>query len=42
MATEESGGAATAAPHFVQKPEVSSARGVPQAVQKRGMSVLLY
>jgi hypothetical protein len=38
----EIGGAATAAPHFVQKLEVSSARDVPQAVQKRAMRVLLY
>jgi len=42
MATEESGGAATGAPHFVQKGVVSFTSGVPQAVQKRAMSVLPY
>src|ERR1700683_698458 len=42
VATEESGGAATAAPHFVQKDALSATRGVPQVMQKRGMSVFLY
>jgi hypothetical protein len=42
VATEESGDAATAAPHFEQKRAVSSIRGVPQAVQKRAISVRIF
>jgi len=37
MALEKCGGAATVAPHFVQKREVSATRGVPQVVQKHAI-----